>query len=329
VCKAVAARDGIVLEILEGPDDFRGLLERIVDGLERRGIEGHFELARVAGVAEIPEKVALAECRMRVLGERYRVGRNAHWRVDPEAFWIVAQAGVRWCLGNPPVRGTSMHVGLASRAAVDTDAGLDDLMRDAIAQVADYSVCDLVSAGVDRYRMVVVKPSDGRVTLIDAGGELSAPGGWRDPTEELRAVLAEQADRLVYAFVKHGWNVGTARLGHSLADDWPPRPGFNANAGRGVPFEDQWAPDAFAMQLLGPEYDGRSVGETWQTTPLASGRMLVEHRDPEAWFDTPFAPFDGSFGLGRSPYEPPPVLIQAREDFADVLSVDRIAATGI
>jgi hypothetical protein len=91
----------------------------------------------------------------------------------------------------------------------------------------------------------------------------------------------------------------------------------------------QWAPDAFAMQLLGPEYDGRSVGETWQTTPLASGRMLVEHRDPEAWFDTPFAPFDGSFGLGRSPYEPPPVLIQAREDFADVLSVDRIAATGI
>src|SRR5450631_3252482 len=65
VCKAVAARDGIVWEILEGPDDFRALLERIVDGLERRGIEGHFELARVAGVAEIPEKVALAECRMR------------------------------------------------------------------------------------------------------------------------------------------------------------------------------------------------------------------------------------------------------------------------
>ncbi len=319
--------DGVVLEILEGPDDFQGLVARIVDGLQRRGIEGCFEVLESTAVGELPERIPLLECRMRLVGERYFQRGCALWRADPDALWRVVQDAARWCLETPPVRGASMLVGVASRVAVDPDTNLESSLRDAIEHV-DVHTFDFASAGIDRFRVAAVDPFGGRVTLIEASETLGQKGRWRGPVADMRSFFRSHANRLVYGFVKHGSSLnGGARAGRSLAGDWPLRTGVDPRFQLGTPFENEWAPDAFAIQLLGPGYAGRVPHEKhWQATVLGADVVLLEHHELTGWFDTPFVPFGGYGGADLAP-QPPPLLEQARADFRDILFMDALAET--
>src|SRR5207245_6155008 len=92
---------GVAVRIDEEPDDFEGLVRRIADGLEARGVEGSFDLYRPEAVVELPDAVDLFECRLRAGGARYHKRYDKYgWRADPEALWAGVESGVGWCLRN-------------------------------------------------------------------------------------------------------------------------------------------------------------------------------------------------------------------------------------
>jgi hypothetical protein len=139
-------------------------------------------------------------------------------------------------------------------------------------------------------RIVSCHPAAGRITLIDAAGALGEGDAWRASLADQRAVLADQAPRLAYAFVKRGSFIFSARQAKSLRNDWPAREGVRATRGRGPLFEDRYVPDAFAVQLLGPGHrHEETFGADWHQTKLDAHRVLVEHAEPERWFDQPWS----------------------------------------
>lgn len=49
--------------------------------------------------------------------------------------------------------------------------------------------------------------------------------------------------------------------------------------------EDRLAPDAYPIQLLGPEYRTIPTHPSWDATQLSGHRTLLRHARPEAWLD--------------------------------------------
>jgi hypothetical protein len=81
--------------------------------------------------------------------------------------------------------------------------------------------------------------------------------------------------------------------------------------------EDRFVPDAFGIQLLSQGHQDRlALGSDWRVEPLASGRLLVEHKDPAAWFDGSLVRFGGHPNPYYWPFPPtPPFLARARVEF--------------
>jgi len=312
--------DGVVVEIGEGLEDFDELLGLIVDGLARRGLTGRLVLFEAVGVEELPVTAPLVECRLRVAGQRVHVkGTRYRWHPEPDSWSALIEAGVRWCLGAGGE--ASLGVGLMPRAPVRASDELALWVFEAIGG-DKLGIVDCACGSVDRWRMLAVQRLWSRVTLVEAGDAL-LPDGWRQSVRDLTALLGENAQLLVYALVKHGSRVPAARLGTSLADDWPPRTGFSPQRPGTEAFEDSYAPDAFATQLLGPGYVGRVPSRTnWRETPVGHDRVLLEHAKPEQWFETPFAPLGGWPHTNLGAPDGPDVLLSARADFAHILFTD-------
>jgi hypothetical protein len=130
----------------------------------------------------------------------------------------------------------------------------------------------------------------------------------------------------VYGFVKRGSNRPAAELATSLAQDWPPVPHSDPYTLGSQPFEDEFAPDAFGVQLLGPGYAGRVPDRpSWRQEPVGPDAVILEHVDPEAWFARPFVEFGGRRSPTLPPLPPvPDVLARAREDLAPILFTDDV-----
>ncbi|MDQ3822283.1 MAG: hypothetical protein M3321_03480 [Actinomycetota bacterium] len=319
-------REGVAVRIDEEPDDFEGLVRRIASGLEARGLEGALDVYERETV-EVPEFVDLLECRLRVAGDRFHYrGPNWGWRAEPDALDAAVDAGVRWCLANGPALPLSLAVSLVTPSPLGPDDDVRAYVRQALELTAELGVVRLTSAGPDRFRTLAVDRSKGRVSLIEGGATIPA-SGWEPSVRGLRKRLAEAAPWAVYGFVKRGSRRESAVHGGSLADDWVPVPHFLVGSYIADPFEDEYAPDAFALQLLGEGYAGRVPGEPdWQETPAGSRAVLVEHAAPEEWFDGRLVPF-GGYRSTPSPDEVPiPNLVtRARADFAEILFRDDIA----
>ncbi len=311
---------GVALEISEGPDDFEGLVSLIAEALEREGVQGTFDLLP-SSVSERPVEMPLIECHLRIAGERVDTPRRAVWQADPDALWRLIHAGVQWCLANPDRIETSMSVSTVPRFAVDPADDLDELLRDAIDRIGYGWGFDFATAGEDRWRVMAVRPRRGDISLIEAHPDLLAADIWPSVLGELRTFLVENSSDLPYAFVRHGRFMLVASFGGSLAHDWPRRKGFHVELEEEGPYEGAYAPDAFALQLFGPDYVGRIPGgANWQHIPVGDGHCLLAHRDPQAWFETSFTPAQGDRRLADPPA--PAVLRAARQDFSDLLFVD-------
>ena len=115
--------------------------------------------------------------------------------------------------------------------------------------------------------------------------------------------------------------------GYSLSQDWPEAEHHEPATQLGQAFEAEYAPDAFGVQLLGAGYEGRiPTGSDWTSTPVADGGVIVEHRDPAAWYGRLLMPFGGHPNYTQPPKPPVPnVLAQARRDFSEILFRDEIA----
>jgi hypothetical protein len=318
--------DGVAMRIDEEPHDFAGLVRRIADGLEAIGVDGAFDLFQPEQVLQVPERVDLLECRLRVRGGRYQLPNGKYrWRADPDALLSAVDAGIGWCVANEPGLPLSLAVGLITPATLPAEDDIRAYVRKGLELTAHLGVVRLTSAASDRFRTVSVDASSGRVTLIEGGATIE-DRGWEPSLRSLRHAMKAASSSVVYGFVKRGSRTDGAELGVSLYLDWVPVPHHNPLSNLGEPFEDELAPDAFGVQLLGPGYDARlSVGPNWTRTPVASGAVLLEHADAGAWFGRLFGPFGGYRTVPTDPSEIPDVVARAREDLDRILFRDDVA----
>jgi hypothetical protein len=311
--------EGVMLTVGEKCEAFELLLGRIAGELERGGVTGAFGLYEVPQVSRPPKLTDLLELRMRVSGERVPRGNyKQRWTPDPEALWRVVSVGARACLENPADRGVSLTVRTLPPLPVLPSEDVDALLREGIANAAGLGTVVLRNIGVNRFRSLAVEPSWGRVTLVDGGSALHGEG-WIVAARELTDLARATSGDLVYAFVKRGSLPHMAEAGDLPDRDGPPPTGLSQLA---QPFEDQYVPDAFGIQLLGPGFADRlPIGPDWLQTPLDSDRTLVEHRDLDAWLRGPELE-DALRGVGPPDGE---LLSGARADFTPLLFSKEIA----
>jgi hypothetical protein len=310
-------RDGVLVRVVEC-DAIEDVLPAVAAGLERRGVDGIFDLREQPVVATPPVSAHLLECRLRVRGKRVRrEARSYRWHPDPEAHQAILAAAEQWCRRHGRGASESLSAGIVGPVPVEPS---EDVLERIWEEVVNGMHVSLSAVAADEFRSVAARAWVGGVSLVVGGAWVEA-GEWQRPLAELTGLLRERADLLAYAYVRRGWAVAEAELGNSLPFDWPYRAdhqpggaGFTHQA-----FDDVYAPDAFGVQLLGPGYAGRLPDSAaWLAEPAGSGAVLLEHVDPPAWFDEPFVPFR------QRPRHPdqvptPAVLAEAREALAPIL----------
>ena len=314
---------GVVIRIDEEPDDLEGLVQGIADGLRAAGIDGRLELYEPETTVDVPDRVDLFECRTRLKGERYRL-RNGlqRWRADPASLHAAVDAGIGWCVGNGCDLPLALKVGLAPATMLSAEDDLGAYLRHALELTADLGVTHLTSVGPKRFRMMAVSVLNGRFTLAEGGATIEQDG-WQPTLHHLRDALEAASVWAVYGFIKCGSRKEGVELGISLYLDWVPVPHNNPLSQLGEAFEDTHAPDAFGIQLLGSGYSGRIPAATdWKLSPVSSGAVILEHRDPEAWFERLFGPFGGYRTVPTDPDDVPDVVARARKDLDPILYTD-------
>jgi hypothetical protein len=313
----VRVSDGVLVQVAEC-EDLNTLLPRLAAALERRGIDGAFDLPNEAAVAARPRVAHMIECRVRVHGTRLRRGPHDYvWQADPHAHEAILAVAERWCRRGRERAGQLLNVGTVGPVAVEPGEDVLDRMHEA---VADRIHVELSSATSDEFRSVAARAWSGGVSLVQGGAWIEA-GRWHRALAELTGMLRDQADHLAYGFVRRGWAVDEALLDDSLSYDWPQRAdshprgiGFTPQA-----FEDVFAPDAFGVQLLGPGYAGRTPDlSAWRRERTGTAAVMLEHVDLAAWFDTALIPFRNRRWQRENP-EPPELLARAREQLAPIL----------
>jgi hypothetical protein len=313
----VRVPDGVLVQVVEC-DVLESVLPAVAAALERRGIEGAFDLVDQPTVARPPRTAHLLECRVRVRGERLRRGPGDYlWQADPATHEAVLAVAERWFRQRGKRATYSLSSGTIGPVPVAAGEDVLDRMREA---VVDRMYAEVSAVMADEFRSVAARAWAGGVSLV-VGGAWIEGGRWRRALAELTGVLRDHAGLLAYGHVRRGWAVDEALLGDSLPHDWPQRAdhqprgiGFSGQA-----FEDVYAPDAFAVQLLGPGYAGRGPDSAaWRQERVGSAAVLLEHVDPPAWFDAPFVPFRHR-AWNVEQQQPPAVLARAREELAPIL----------
>jgi hypothetical protein len=313
----VSVSDGVLVNVVEC-DVFEDVLPAVAAALERRGIEGIFDLPDRPTVATLPNSAHLLECRVRVRGQRLRREARAYlWQADPDAHDAFLAVAERWCRRRGGLATHLLTSGTVGPIPVESSEDVLDRMREA---VVDRIHVEVSAVTADELRSAAARPWSGGVSLVVGGAWVEA-GEWRGALAELTGVLRDHADLLAYAYVRRGWAVREALSGDSLPYDWPQRAdhqprgiGFTPQA-----FEDLYAPDAFAVQLLGRGYTGRvPESSAWRAEWVGGAAVLLEHTDFPAWFDAPFVPFrNRAWHVGRP--QAPAVLARARVELAPIL----------
>lgn len=314
------APDGLALQVIEA-SRFDAELSMVLEQLEAAGIEGMLDVEQE--IWRPDPKLAVLACRVRVKGHRVPgphhspnprpLGPAFGWEAETEAHESMLRLGAKWC---------------ASRC-VDGQFWVASSLDEAAVAVGSVDEAIRVASSHDGLGMPVIwtgDASDFRMMVIGARfgeGQLSlsaSPGDdWEGELGGLQELLVTHAPWITYAYVVrdvvHGTNAPQLQLGTT---QWPYRENFVPHgtwytAGA---FEDQFVPDAFGLQLLGPTFNGRiPSGHDWVATRLGDATLLA-HRDPAAWFAAPLLG-DVEYFAWAPP--PPPLLAKAREDFAELL----------
>jgi hypothetical protein len=321
-CSLARVPQGVLLRIDEGPDDFQDLLQGIAKGLRGRDIAGQFDLYEPEGVPEIPELVDLFECHLRPEGERAPLPNGKpFWKPDENALAQAVRGGIAWCQDNGSGIPLSLTVSLLPPVTLDPEEDIERYVVEGIESARPVGVVYLTSATPDRFRTLAVRTSNGGVGMIEGG--TAAQDDWQASVRRLTAVLRASAPWTVYGFVKRGSRRVNAILGTSLPSDWLDVPHTNVLRSDRWAFEDRFVPDAFGVQLLSPGHGNAPGGPDWRVERLPSGRVLVEHVNPTAWFDGSLVRFGGHGNPFFNPFPPPPEFLRrAREDFDPILYRD-------
>jgi hypothetical protein len=310
----VTVADGVLVQVVEC-DILEDVLPAVAAALERRGVEGVFDVRERPKVTTPPISAHMLECRLRVRGERLRQeARTYRWQADPDAHEAVLAVAERWCRQVGASANQSLAVSTVPPVPLAPGEDVLDRMRKAVVDGMHVGVSAVTA---DEFRSVAARAHAGGVSLVVGGAWVEA-GEWLPALAELTGLLREHAELLVYGYIRRGWAVQDALLDPSLPHDWPTRPDYEP---RGIgfarqAFEDVYAPDAFGVQLLGPGYAGRVPQvPAWRPERASDASILLEHADLPEWFDAPFVPF-----RSRAHHvEPPPLLARARVELEPIL----------
>jgi hypothetical protein len=283
------------------------VLPALVAALEERGVGGTLEPHEPRyQEAEFPSPVRMLEARLRVRGRREHLGlRTYAWRADPDAVDVAIDAAMSWC-----TRGAGPRAWVTISGTGPVELAVDGLTRRLQAEKEMGTL--QVKAGA---RGLVVDALRGRVALIETDPH------WRRALVSLTDVLRQAAGALAYALVKNGSWPSLTTTDHSLRSDWPPRRELDAARSAAFAFEDQYAPDAFPLQLLGPGYAGRVPSHPmYRAQRAGAGCAILEHVDLPAWLDAPLVPAQAdAFPVADADVPAPPFLAAAREALAPIL----------
>ena len=311
----LAVSDGVLVQVIEC-EDLQRVLAAIGADLDRRGVAGTFRLSRRRHAAELPLVSDFIECRIRVRGARERRDPSTYfWHADEDARQAVLAAADRWCRRLGPAAFYALKASTLGPVAIRADEPVVARMSDA---VRTHHHAELSGMSGDDYRTIAARPAAGGVSLVAGTGRRDEDAREALVTE-LVGVLRDQADAIAYGFVRRGWDLIVGLVSDELYD-WPRRPDGEPRGTGFAPhsFEDVFAPDAFAVQLLGPGYEDRIPDHpAWRVERAGMGSLLLQHADLAPWFSEPFVPIGGRASPGEA--SPPDVLIRARTDLAPIL----------
>jgi hypothetical protein len=317
-------------------DVFEDTMARIVDDLDRVGLDATIDLDDALDAPEPPIRAPMIVCQARVRGHReHPEPRVYEWTPAVAALEATISSAERWCRVGPRCS-LQIH---SDPVPIKPGFGVADQLIDAgrigmraVLTNADHATRRPVETGIQPYgepacRCVSVGPV-GQLVLAVTGVTKGDEGdGWHAIVMQLRTWLLANADELAYAYVRRGWDVGTAIYGPGLGSDWPTRDRYEPQ-GAGftyAAFEDVAAPDAFGMQLFGEGYADRpSPSAPWSVTTRGQAR-LVEHHNLEAWLTAPFVA-DKSTTDTPQPLASMELLEQARGDLAALLYTPSVPA---
>jgi hypothetical protein len=246
----VRVADGVLVQVVEC-DVLEEVRPAVAAGLERRGVEGAFDVRESPTVATLPDTAHLLECRVRVRGERMRrAPRDYLWQADREADEAFLAVAERWCRQRGQRAAHSLSAATVGPVPVAPGEDVLARMREEVAARMHIEVSAVTS---DEFRSVAARAWSGGVSLVVGGAWVQA-GQWRRALAELIGVLRDHADLLAYGYIKPGWEVTQALQEPALPHDWPTRPAYQPRGDgfTGEAFDDVYAPDAFGVQLLGP-----------------------------------------------------------------------------
>jgi hypothetical protein len=313
---------GVRLTVTEC-DEFHVVLPMLVEAFERHGIAGSIRVDEPSRPASLPVHADILICHVRVRGQRVRRDHEPwvySWEAEAGALGEAVGQAVAWSR-----RPGFVTQSLSASGVYNIAVGHDE---DVVDRIVDSVLLDRQSsqfrAGEPAAFRAVGSSIVGGVALVTGGSRLTATG-WQSERAELTTFLREHADLFVYGYVRRGWAVQSAVGGDDLTD-WPRRQDSQfATAGfTSKSFDDVLVRDAFAIQLLGPGHaEHIPTTAAWQRARVGRSSVLLEHVTPGAWFDQPFWPrtvLEERYLNPRPPLPgPPPVLVDARADFAPLL----------
>jgi hypothetical protein len=323
-CMSVAR--GVLLQVTEC-DDYRAAFEALRVELERRGVEGRISLWDEPTGVRAPAMQDLLVCRVSIRGIRVHDEPEAYeWRPDPFAYQACADLVDSWFGGTGSSVLRSLQMGSMPPVPIAAHEPVADRLIESMAASAWFRA---VAIGPGEFRVVGAKPHSGRICLM-AGVTDGASDWWQAPLAEFRGVLRDAGHLFTYAFVRRGWDVYSAFGFQPVARDWPFRSEYEPR-GRGfasAAFDDLVVPDAFGLQLIGPDHAKRlDIGPSWQAEETAGGVLLLAHAEPDQWFGASFVPLppprssrwvrDEAANERERPI--PEVLARARDDLAPIL----------
>jgi hypothetical protein len=308
------ANDAIVMDVLDCDDPVLATVEELAADLAALGVSGRLEPRPTTQVERLPALAYVIEARLHV-GEAAPDGESLGWHTETEAWERVLTVAVDWCTDRGRLRDVVFRKSFL-------DPFLLDLKEDPIGRLMKEREDnpELWTNDGGETRWVTTDRMQSRISLITLFPLEESSPPWRLAYAGMKEAVTVAADQIAYAFVKHGASTQYAELGMSLLD-WPARPGWDHRMTSGITAvlqDDHRAPDAFALQALGPGYDLPEPSFPSFTTERVSHTQLLEHNDLDAWFEGLFIPPGTPYvDLPRIPI--PTVLADARAELDPIL----------
>lgn len=285
----------------------------VVDALERAGIAGKLASLRWPVVPAPPAPALVLELKMLVRGHRFhKRGRVYGWDPDRSSRdWLIELAAT-WLRNSGNERSApALTVSVLPTVSLTPS---DDVAARILGNLDELNHINARIATGSGFRIITWAPNTQQVGLIHVSDR-----EWKQPLVGLRQALVDAAGRIAYGYIKRGKSPAAARKGYSLADDWWPRDGLSEDHvyRASTSSYDEYAPDAFGIQLLGPGYDGRIPTSRQYNQRSIADAALLEHSAPAAWFETPFVkPAHDPRDIAA---QAPTVLEQARVELEPIL----------